>query len=476
MIRLSSFRFSKLKELNLLLIILTAILAALLFVYLFGATTYDFDGVELTLSTRLASQGRTILDLPPFGSMAAATHAQVPFELIIKLDYIGTEFAQSFLNSDAEISEDIINNLKMGIPTLFLPFALKQVFLAALGGFLGVWLIWRSPFLLALAAAFLGGITIIIMLFGCLQVYDISTFEEPEYNGVLALAPNLIPTPDELLDRLELVQHQTRRVAGNIQTLFTNANGISTLTNPEDDKQIRKILLVGDLHSNPIGVEFLKSLADNFKVDIIVDTGDLTDFGNSLETKMTEGLLQIDIPYVFVPGNHDTPEVVDFVKEMKNSLVLQGQNITIKGISFKGAPDSLANSKEEFFIDDRSEWEKLINEQVENLSVDEYDKENLPDILVVHNHEVAQKLSQDYPLVVNGHTHRVEIVENLDHIRINPGTAGAAGLRGLYSESSIPYSAVILYIKPGERPVAADIIKYEPLSDHFFLERKLFKN
>ncbi len=468
--------YTSLKKLKPLAVILSAILCAILFVYLFGASTYDLEGVQLTISTKPAVEGKTIVDLPPFGSVAAPTHQAFPFELIIKLDYVGTELAQSFLDTTSEISDDIISNLKLDIPNLFIPFAIKQILLAALGAGLGAWLIWRSPFLMIVVSTFLGGLTIMLLFWGSFYNYDITSFKEPEYSGVLALAPNIIPAPDELIDRLELIQHQTRKVVGNIQTLFTNVDSISVLANPEEDSQIRKILLVSDLHSNPIGVEFLRELAYNFQVDIIVDTGDLTDFGNPLETKMTEGLLEIDLPYVFVAGNHDTPETIAFVQEMRNSTILQGQDVTIADITFRGTPDPLSASSDKVSIDDRTEWEKLINEQVKGLLMDEDESEDVPDLLVVHNHEVAQKLSKHYPLVVNGHTHKIEVVKNLDHIRINPGTAGAAGLRGLYSEKSIPYSAVILYIKPGERPVAADIIKYEPLSDHFFLERKLFKN
>lgn len=462
----------QLKALKPLGILITALLGAFLFVYLFGAATYDLDGLRLSISTNPAPAGKTIIDLPPFGSVSAVTH-DIPLEFIVKLDYIGTELAQSILTNSSDSPDEIINDLRLSIPNIIKPFALRQILLAALGAALGVWLIWRSRFSVVISSALLGSLVITIILGLGVQNYDIKAFKEPEYNGVLAIAPNIIPEPDKLLDRLDMIQHQTRKVAGNIQTLFTNVNGLSMLANPEEDNEIKKVLLVGDLHSNPIGVEFLKSLAHNFKVDVIVDTGDLTDFGNPLETKMTEGLLQIDIPYIFVPGNHDTPETISFVKEMKNSRVLEGKTLTIKGITFKGNGDPLSTSKE-VTVADRKEWEAMLNQQVKDLLSDEDKEEQKPDIVVVHNHEAAQKLLKHYPLVVHGHTHELSIVTNGDKIKINPGTAGAAGVRGLYSDTPIPYSAVILYIKPGERPVAADQIKYDPLADRFFLERKLF--
>lgn len=463
-----------LKRLKLPLILLTAVLGAFLFVYLFGPATYDLDGIRLNISINPAPQGKTIVDLSPFGNVSARTH-NFPLEYIIKLDYIGTELAQNMFISSSESPDEIINDLKSSIPNLLMPFLSRQLLLAALGAALSVWLLWRSKWILTLGSAFLGSLIVLIILTLGIQNYDIEAFKEPEYSGVLAIAPNIIPEPDKLLERLDMIQHQTRKAAGNIQTILTNVNSLSVLANPEEDNQIRKILLVSDLHSNPIGIEFLKSLAHNFNVDIIVDCGDLTDFGNPLETKMTEGLLQIGIPYVFVPGNHDTPEIVDFVKEMKNSTVLTGQTVTIKGIKFKGNADPLSSSNE-VVVEDRTEWEAMIDKQVEDLLNIEDAEEELPDIVVVHNHEVAQKLVKHYPLVVYGHTHKPSIIKNSEHIRINPGTSGAAGIRGLYADTSIPYSAVILYIKPGDSLVAADQIKYDPLADRFNLERKLFKS
>lgn len=48
-------------------------------------------------------------------------------------------------------------------------------------------------------------------------------------------------------------------------------------------------------------------------------------------------------------------------------------------------------------------------------------------------------------------------------------------MRGLYTDQVIPYSAIILYIRPGQGPTAADTIKYDPLSDRFYIERKMLQ-
>lgn len=89
---------------------------------------------------------------------------------------------------------------------------------------------------------------------------------------------------------------------------------------------------------------------------------------------------------------------------------------------------------------------------------------------------MAKKLAGTYPLIVTGHTHQQSIQVVKDTVILNPGSSGAAGLRGLYADQLVPYSAIILYIIPGQGPTAADTVKYDPLSDRFYIERKMLKN
>ena len=77
-------------------------------------------------------------------------------------------------------------------------------------------------------------------------------------------------------------------------------------------------------------------------------------------------------------------------------------------------------------------------------------------------------------LVVAGHDHRIRMEEGGRGF-INPGTTGASGLRGLYSEKGISYSAAIVYLIPDFGLVAVDMVKYNPVSQQFFLERKLLQ-
>lgn len=449
-------------------ILLTATAGSLLGVSLGGGAIYDMGGLSLRLTLEPAWHGSTVLDLAPFGSITAPTH-QTPLRLHVQLNYIGTELAQQILSSsDDQVA--FLTNLRDELPQHLYKFGLQQLAAAFAGAFLLVMAIFRprlkQGFLAALAAVLIVG----LLMGHVLKTYDIQAFQEPAYTGVISLAAEVLPGPDHLLSRLDEVESQTRLVVGNIRQLFTSVNGLSMLANPEQDDDMVKLLLVGDMHSNPVGVEFIKELASNFKVMAVIDTGDLTDFGSPLETRLAEGLGEINVPYVFAPENHDSPDSIAFVRGIRNSIVLEGQIEEAAGLKILGSPDPLSAGTT--VATDPEEWNQMLQEQANQL-LKLADQRDEIDLVVVHDPRAARYLAGTFSLMVTGHTHQQNIQMSQGSIILNPGSTGAAGVRGLYADQTIPYSAIILYIKPGQGAMAADTIKYDPLSDRFYMERKM---
>jgi len=451
-------------------IVVTIIAATLGAVYLAGSAVYDVEGLSLRIGTIPSLQGKTVIDLSPFGSISAHTH-RAPFQLHFRPEYIGTELAKDLLDSHHGDSSTLLAKFQGKLSPLALSFILRQVIVGLVTSLIMVWLIWRTSWRQTIYSGIIGGLVIMLLLVTGMRGYDLNAFKEPEYNGVIALAPNLIPEPEELIERINQVGDQTRVLVNNIQTLMASVNGMPMLGDPQKDDGVKKILLMGDLHSNPVGIEFIKGLARSFNVDFIIDTGDLTDFGSPLEAKFADGLKDLGVPYVFAPGNHDNPEIVKYVKSLKTSIILNNKTVTVKDLTVLGNADPLASSQE-VVEEDQAKWYKMTTEQAAKL-LEAGDLANPPDLVVVHNPQTAKKLAGHFPLIITGHTHKQHI-ETIDGtLIINPGSAGAEGVRGLYTDKTIPYSAIILYIKPGEKPIAADTIKYDLLSDRFYIERKL---
>lgn len=243
------------------------------------------------------------------------------------------------------------------------------------------------------------------------------------------------------------------------------------MASPEDQQKVVKALIVSDLHANPVGVEFIKSTADQFQVDFIINIGDLTDFGTAAEAKTIQELKDIKIPQLFVSGNHDSPELLKIINGFDHFQVLDGKTVTVAGIKVLGFPDPLANDTAVEYKNSKEEHQMLAYESDHIRAAVE--KQGHPDILVIHNASLGKRLMLLSNLTVSGHNHVLNVAQQDGSVFIDPGTAGAAGLRGLYSEEGKSYSAAVAYLVPGSGLLAMDLVEYSPTSNQFSLQRKL---
>ncbi|MGI5922028.1 MAG: metallophosphoesterase family protein [Syntrophomonadaceae bacterium] len=453
------------------LLIITSIAGAVLAVYLFGAMGFSLQGLDVRVNLVPAVPGRTTLELPPFGKISAATH-QTPAEICIRLEQVETDTIKNNWIQSTD-RQKVLGRLQKGLPDMAVSFGLRQILLGAAGAFVLVLLLWRVRLWAAVWSG-LGGALVIAVLVGTIFTgYHPEAFREPEYTGAISMAPGAIKVANDTLSQLDQVRDHTSTVVTNIKALFANADSLMVLGKPDQEKDTVKILLVSDLHSNPVGVEFIKTMAKDFEVDYLINAGDLTDFGSPLEADVTKGLGEIPVPQFFAAGNHDTPEISQFIANLPNSYVLNGQTMTLKGIKILGLPDPLSGSPA-VEAKDRQEEDRILNIQAASLQ-QAIKQQGTPDILVVHNPRVARRFAGSVPVVVTGHTHSLSLSQKGKSVIINPGTTGASGLRGFYSETGTPYSSVIIYLKPSTGPLAADIIKYDPTSRQFLLERQLIQ-
>ena len=74
-------------------------------------------------------------------------------------------------------------------------------------------------------------------------------------------------------------------------------------------------------------------------MDLVIDTGDLSDFGTPFEILLTKRLADLPAPYVFVPGNHDSPSTILSLQKFGNVIILQGESISLRGLNIFGMGD-----------------------------------------------------------------------------------------------------------------------------------------
>ncbi len=465
----ADFDSGKLFFVKMFVILVTALVGAILAVWLLGTTTFELEGIEFKAGLTPGRSGITELHFPPFGVVEAKTH-KGPVILVISLEQIRSDTFKSHIDNPPD-QKQLVEQLQTSARNKITSFALRQVGVAFLGAFFLVFLLWRPGFLKSLLYTTASTLILLLILTGVFHSYDTAAFHEPEYKGVLSMAPAAVKFASDSLTDLNQIRNQTRQIVSNLGLLFSSADSLMVMANPEEQGEVVKVLLVSDLHSNPVGIELCKSLAARFKVDFLINVGDLTDMGLQLETNATQELGAVGVPQLFVAGNHDSPETINFVAGLPDSHVLNGQMFTLKGVKVLGFahPLSVVPAVE---YESAEEEEEAYKEQVTRIE-EAVAAQGRPDILVVHDSRLGKEIIPLAGLVVAGHDHRIRIEEGPDGVLVNPGTTGASGLRGLYSEKGISYSAAIVYLVPRSGLVAVDMVQYNPVSQQFSLERKL---
>lgn len=446
-------------------IALTAVIGMIIFVSLFGSVPVPLSALELELNLGISSQGFTSLTVPPFGMVRAQTHLP-PLNFQVTLNNINLEMLQELIPRFSQ--EDFIDQLQNQIRQFLYYFFLRILMLGFLGGAAGVYLSGMRRIKPVMLGGSIGLILIGIFILTAIFSYNTMAFTNPEFEGVLSAAPWMVGLVEESIIKVNTLGEQMEVMATSIYNVFEKIERIEPLGIIDGDL---KVLHVSDIHNNPVGIKLTNQVINTFDVDLVIDTGDITDFGTPLEAELIAEIADFDVPYVFVPGNHDSPEVISRMKEIDNVIVLEEGKINMLGLVIAGIADPSSRSVEMAVMD-----QDVLNDYAQRLESVVEEGEQLTDIAAVHHPRISEGLIGSVPVILNGHTHSLNIKEEKGTVLFNAGTSGAAGIRGFQTRKEVPYSVVLLHFTQEEdapRLIAYDIIKVFQLHSGFSLERVL---
>src|SRR5206468_632424 len=162
-----------------------------------------------------------------------------------------------------------------------------------------------------------------------------------------------------------------------------------------------RILHISDIHSNPLGLEVARRLAEHFKVAAILDTGDLTSFGLPVEGRIGDLVGTMGVPYLLVPGNHDSTENRRTLAAVHNLQLLDGTVADVGGVHIFGVGDPTFTATNEVSTDEAEATKRArapdIAARMEALR---------PDVLAVHDAVLGEASQGHVPLIVAGHLHK----------------------------------------------------------------------
>lgn len=446
-------------------ILLAALLGMLVLVSLFGHMTVPLGALELEVSLQVLDQGHTRVVVPPFGTVNARTHlSPLGFQVVLK--NINLDLLQDMIPRLEE--EEFIQEVQGQIWVSLGYFFFRVLLLGFLGGGLGVYLLGVRDIRHSLLGGTAGMLLICLMVLLAAFSYDIQAFANPEFQGVLSAAPWMVGLIEESLVKVTALGEQMQILATNIFEVMEKVERLEPLGTVEGDI---RVLHVSDIHNNPAGVRFINQVINTFAVDLVIDTGDMTDFGTPLEAELIAQVAEFEVPYIFIPGNHDSPESVARLGEIGQVVILEEGVVRRGGVAVAGIADPSSRSGEM-----RVASQEVLQEYGRRLE-GIVQGEGPVDIAASHHARVTRGLVGKVPVILHGHTHTFNIREEGGTVIIDAGTSGAAGIRGLQARQEVPYSVVLLHFNRVEgvpRLEAADIIKVFQLQSSFSLERFLF--
>jgi predicted MPP superfamily phosphohydrolase len=419
---------------------LVALAGAVLGVLLLGQTTAPIGPFDAQLSFRPSLTGGAQVGIPPLGALTVDAY-DGPLRLEIQLRRIDELRAQSLAAHPAwvdRIVDEVSTDLRSAVVRLVWVTAGAAVLGAAVTSLL-LLRRWREPLIAV-------GTTVVLLAatggLGALT-WRPEALSSPTYTGLLVNANSLIGSASDIVARFDAYRASLEDIVGNVSSLYAT---ISTLPEPvASDPDVVALLHVSDVHLNPAGFDLIRQVVQQFEVDGVLDTGDITDWGSEPETALIASVGDLGVPYVFIRGNHDSAITTAVLALEQNVTVLDYSAATVDGVTVVGAPDPR-------FTPDKSTGDDEFPEEElartgERLADVADDVDPLPVIAMVHDPKQAPALDGVAPVVLAGHTHNREVTE-LDGgtLLMIQGSTGGAGLRGLQGEYPEPLTCTVLYV------------------------------
>ncbi|HET6968733.1 MAG TPA: DUF998 domain-containing protein [Ornithinibacter sp.] len=294
------------------------------------------------------------------------------------------------------------------------------VVLGALGGY--AVLRRRRPPVALVVAALVGWLVSTVSVSAALwATYQPERQQTFTTTGVL----NTLQKNQGILSDVETRATQVAPYLRNLIALSTALQQKYAAAPLEADTSLR-VLLVSDIHGGN-QYSLMRTIVEEESIDVVVDAGDLLNFGTVEEGEAAgifAGIESVAVPYLFVRGNHDATSagdtsVLDRMARVPNVVLLEDgagayTQVTAGGVRIAGFNDPR-------WFGDSGEGSPAKQVPAREAFVRAYAGQPAADLVVSHEPWAVQGLAGG--VLVNGHMHSVDLEGN----RVQAGTFTGGG-------------------------------------------------
>ncbi|MFG3152687.1 metallophosphoesterase [Streptomyces sp. NPDC048219] len=431
-------------------LVAVVLLGAWLGLLIVGNVRVPVGPMNTTMTLRPSLTGGTKINVSPLGALQLDSHI-APVRLDVNVDQLDPDRAQALVDHPERLSglqDEVAQDVEHGT----LDLAARSCVAVVTGATALGLAVYRRP-RRALAA---GGLALTLLVASggtAYATWNPDSVLEPKFSGLLSSAPSLVGNARSIVTEFDVYQKELARLVTNVTKLY---DVTSTLPAYQPDPTTIRVLHVSDIHLNPASWKIIASLVQQYKVNVIVDSGDTMDHGTAAENGFLDPIEDLGAPYVWVRGNHDSRVTQDYLKGLENVHVLDdGRARTIAGLRFAGIGDPQ-------YTPDRSAKpgaeasQELAGARLASALRDQTRAGTPVDVAVAHEPSAAREVDGTVPLVLAGHVHHedMEVMKYGTRLRVE-GSTGGSGLRAVEGKHPDPVQASILYFDRDSRRLQA---------------------
>jgi predicted MPP superfamily phosphohydrolase len=423
-----------------------------------GRIAADIGPFHGSMAITPSLHGGTDVQVPPLGSLSFNSN-DGPLQLTINLGSLDRKQAEHLVTDPNGIdaaSQHAITDLRNGVVRLAIQSGLSMIAGALVLNAL-VWRRWRR-------VAVAGGMSLVLL--AATGGWTAATFrpnsiEEPKYEGLLTMAPAVVGDARSIVNNYGQYSKELQQLVDNVAKVYGT---VSNLPVYEPSEGTVRVLHISDMHLNPSAWGVVETVVKQYNIDMVIDTGDIVDWGSTQEDRYIANIKDITVPYVYIRGNHDSESTAAAVKKY-GGIVLEDRVRTVDGLTIAGIGDPRFTPDKEtnpITVHDPEAQKVLASDQELADTITTYDAAHAHhpvDIAMIHDPGGAGPLAGTVPLVLAGHLHRREVRMLPHDTRLMvEGSTGAAGLRGLQATKPTPMELSVLYFNAEQTLTAYDAI------------------
>lgn len=411
-----------------------ALLGAIVGVLLVPPTSVDVGPLKATVHLRPSFDSETVILLPPVGEVAFDTHT-APVRVEATVQGVDIAQAEQLLYSPqarAELTRTVPEDLTGAAAVN----AVLNALFAAAGAGLAVGLTFRRVRRSLLAAGSAAGVVaasvgVVSLTFRPEALY------QPRFDGLLSQAAYVADIGQGTLADYTGYRDTLAEFVGQVSALYIAADSLSPGLASEN---VITVLHVSDIHDNPQAFDVIEQLDAQFEIDAVIDTGDIVSWGTPFEHEILGAIGQLDLPYVYITGNHDSSVTAATVAAQPNGIVLENEIVEVAGLRIAGVGDPRFAADDDSDAGGWREGDAAVQASVFQLGEtitahDEQNPEATVDLALVHDPTQPEGLEGRVPLVLSGHMHSSSVERDRDGSgtdwMVVGSTGGALGSGGV---------------------------------------------